>query len=110
MSLIDSAVERVRQPWTIQRLLYVALGGWTASQAYTDGQWSWLVFGLYFASMGVFSFGCAAGCGVPSRSDHRMPDTEYDHEFQVVDTTIHSVDASVTHSGSVLSDGRSVHY
>ncbi len=67
--IMTSILQRVTMPWTFQRLLYVALGSWMVVQSIADGQWSWSIFGAYFASMGIFSFGCAAGCGVPMRHD-----------------------------------------
>lgn len=53
---------RILQGWTITRALYLLMGGAVAVQSIMENQWWGIVFGAYFAAMGVFNFGCAAGC------------------------------------------------
>lgn len=53
--------ERIFTGWTFQRVLYFLLGAIVMVQGIVDGQWIGVLFGGYFASMGLFAFGCAAG-------------------------------------------------
>lgn len=58
--------DRILTGWTFQRAIYVILGGFMLVQSSFEGLWIGILFGAYFASMGVFNFGCAAGnCYVP---------------------------------------------
>lgn len=58
--------KRVLTGWTFGRFAYAAVGLYIVSQAVADKEWSFLPLGLYFASMGIFAFGCAAGqCAAP---------------------------------------------
>lgn len=53
--------ERILNNWTVMRVLYVIIGLYIIAEAINTGQWFGIVFGTYFAAMGVFAFGCAAG-------------------------------------------------
>lgn len=53
--------ERLTKGWTLGRALYVALGALVVAQSLIQQQWLGVLLGGYFASMGLFSFGCAAG-------------------------------------------------
>lgn len=53
--------ERLTKGWTFGRVLYVALGAFVVAQSLIQQQWLGVLLGGYFASMGLFSFGCAAG-------------------------------------------------
>lgn len=53
--------ERMLTGWTFTRVIYVALGSFVLIQSVIEKQWPGIVFGGYFASMGLFAFGCAAG-------------------------------------------------
>ena len=53
--------ERILHNWTFQRLLYLVIGGFVVAQSIADQQWLGVAFGGYFAAMGLFAFGCAAG-------------------------------------------------
>ena len=76
-------------PWTFQRALYVLIGSWMVVQAVSDGQWSWSIFGAYLAAMGLFSFGCAAGCGVPLRQQQlRTISADQFTEAQVIESVM----------------------
>ena len=52
---------RILTGWTIQRGIYFALGMLIVVQSIIDKQWVAVIAGGYFASMGLFAFGCAAG-------------------------------------------------
>ncbi len=41
--------------------MYLALGGFVIGQAIMTQQYFVILFGAYFASMGIFNFGCASG-------------------------------------------------
>ncbi len=53
--------QRMLTGWSVPRVLYLLLGGIVVAQAVTEHQWIGAVFGGYFAAMGLFNFGCAAG-------------------------------------------------
>ncbi|MES1218585.1 MAG: hypothetical protein ABUT20_23985 [Bacteroidota bacterium] len=72
--------------WTFQRILFLVIGGFILTQSIIDRQWFGMIFGIYFASMGLFALGCAAGnCyGASSGFDNTkkaitsIPDVEYE--------------------------------
>jgi len=53
--------ERILTNWTFMRALYLVMGVAVIVQSVMSQQWFGVVFGGYFASMGLFAFGCAAG-------------------------------------------------
>ncbi len=53
--------ERILNNWTFARGLYLIIGIAVIIQSVMSQQWLGVVFGGYFASMGLFAFGCAAG-------------------------------------------------
>lgn len=61
--------ERILNNWGPLRILYTVLGSIVIVHSIIVREWAGILFGAYFASMGIFSFGCAAGnCGMPYRS------------------------------------------
>jgi len=60
--------ERILYGWTPIRAMYVIIGMVLLVQAALAKEWPGILFGGYFAAMGVFRFGCAAGnCGYEPR-------------------------------------------
>lgn len=56
--------DRLLKGWTARRVLYLVIGGGLVVVSIRDHQWFGVVIGTYFAAMGFFAFGCAAGhCG-----------------------------------------------
>jgi hypothetical protein len=53
--------ERILSNWTFTRALYLVIGFVVILQSVISQQWFGIAFGSYFASMGLFAFGCAAG-------------------------------------------------
>jgi len=53
--------DRILTGWTFSRALYVIVGSFIIIDSVMSKQWAALGFGLYFAAMGIFAFGCAAG-------------------------------------------------
>lgn len=52
--------------WNFRRIFYLVGGIWMIIQSLMDSMWVLVPFGIYFAAMGLFKFGCAAGnCEVP---------------------------------------------
>ena len=72
--------ERILTGWTLTRVLYLVMGTYIIVQSVLDQQWIGILLGGYFASMGLFAFGCAAGnCGVrysEGRKNQGMGDFE----------------------------------
>jgi len=52
---------RILTGWTFARVLYFAIGIFLIIQSAMDKQWIGVLAGTYFASMGLFAFGCASG-------------------------------------------------
>lgn len=53
--------DRILKGWNLRRLMYIILGGFVIGQAILTQQYLIILFGVYFASMGIFNFGCASG-------------------------------------------------
>ena len=53
--------ERIITNWTFTRILFLIVGITFIVQSVMSRQWYGIVFGGYFASMGLFAFGCASG-------------------------------------------------
>ena len=58
--------------WTYTRVIYLLMGMLISVQSGLDKQWVGVAFGMYFAAMGLFAFGCAAGncAGGSCRTEH----------------------------------------
>ena len=54
-------IDRIMTGWNFQRFLFLLMGTVTMIQAISDRMWPGIFLGAYFASMGLFAFGCAAG-------------------------------------------------
>lgn len=53
--------DRIFKGWTVMRALYTVAGIAVIIQSSAIHSWVGVIFGVYFTSMGVFGFGCAAG-------------------------------------------------
>jgi hypothetical protein len=82
--------ERILNNWTFMRALYLLMGITVIVQAVMSQQWFGVVFGGYFASMGLFAFGCAAGnCysrNCATEPQQKSNTTIQDVEFEEVKT------------------------
>lgn len=47
--------------WTFSRILYAGVGLAIMADSIINQQWIGILLGGYFAAMGIFAFGCAAG-------------------------------------------------
>lgn len=78
-------IERILRNWTLTRALYLGLGIVIIIQSVKSHQWAGLAFGGYFASMGLFAFGCAggncAGGSCESTSPHQS--SEFDQMVHI---------------------------
>jgi uncharacterized membrane protein YedE/YeeE len=54
-------LSRITTGWNFQRGLYVAIGAFVVIQSALHKEWLGVVFGSYFAAMGLFAIGCASG-------------------------------------------------
>lgn len=54
-------IQRVLTGWNFGRVVYLVLGLIVVIQSAVIQQWLGIVLGGYFASMGLFAFGCASG-------------------------------------------------
>lgn len=53
--------ERILTNWTFTRGLYLIIGSIVSIQSVLSQQWLGILWGGYFAAMGLFAFGCASG-------------------------------------------------
>lgn len=53
--------QRILTGWNLRRVLYTLIGGAIIIQSVLQHEWIGVLLGSYFASMGIFSFGCAGG-------------------------------------------------
>jgi len=53
--------EKILTGWTFMRAIYLVMGVFVIVQSAMNNQWLGVAFGAYFASMGLFAFGCASG-------------------------------------------------
>jgi len=58
---MENLKQRLFTGWTFIRLFYVLVGSAIIINSVESQQWLSILFGGYFASMGLFRFGCAAG-------------------------------------------------
>ena len=60
---------RLSSGWSIIRVVYLAMGLALVYQSFQLQEWLAVGFGIYFAAMGLFGFGCAGGaCGIPNNT------------------------------------------
>ena len=82
--------ERILTNWTFMRALYLLMGIAVIVQAVMSQQWFGILIGGYFASMGLFAFGCAAGnCyrgNCATETQQKSNTTIQDVEFEEVKT------------------------
>lgn len=63
----EGLIQRISSGWNFIRILYLVMGILVMIQSAAQKEWIGFAFGSYFASMGLFRFGCAAGnCFVPA--------------------------------------------
>lgn len=73
-------LQRIRSGWNYIRVLYLLAGLAISVQSVWTAEWFGLLPGLYFASMGLFAFGCASGnCAyIPPQSGTKTDVVEYE--------------------------------
>ena len=73
--------QRILSNWTFTRAMFLVMGILVIIQSAMISQWLGVVFGMYFASMGLFAFGCAAGnCATEplQKSNTTIEDVEFE--------------------------------
>lgn len=66
--------DRILNNWTFTRLLYLIIGLTVVIDSLISAEWLALIMGGYIASMGLFSFGCAAnGCFTSNNNTKQQP-------------------------------------
>ncbi|MBU2018909.1 MAG: hypothetical protein KJ941_04615 [Bacteroidetes bacterium] len=76
--------ERILTNWTLARALYLGMGIVVIIQSVMSQLWFGAVIGGYFASMGLFAFGCAAGncfggnCAVEPKQKPIIQEVDFD--------------------------------
>ncbi len=78
--------ERILTGWNLQRIILLLIGMGFIIYAIIAGTWTGIFLGTYFAAMGVFRMGCAAGscyggaCGDNEPSSRNMTSMEVQYE------------------------------
>lgn len=79
--------QRLLTGWTFTRALYVVLGGMVIVESVAEKQWLGVGFGFYFAAMGLFAIGCAAGnCYTGYSTQKNDAHTVHDVKYEEVKT------------------------
>ena len=68
-------INRILTGWTIPRAFYLVIGSVIFIHSIVQVEWLGIAFGGYFASMGLFGFGCAAGNCYPVSRKTNEPGT-----------------------------------
>ncbi|MCB0698411.1 MAG: hypothetical protein H6551_11935 [Chitinophagales bacterium] len=53
--------DRILKGWNYRRVMYLVFGCIAVAQAFMTKQYFLVLFGVYFAAMGLLGFGCAGG-------------------------------------------------
>lgn len=73
--------QRILTGWTFIRVIYLLLGCLIVIQSVAQGQWLGVLFGGYFAAMGLFAIGCAGGsCYYPPQTKNKPDIAEAEFE------------------------------
>lgn len=80
--------QRILSGWNFQRLLFLIIGTAVIAQSIVQKEWLGLVFGGYFAVMGLFGLGCAAG-NCYERNCYRS--TRQNNKTDIVDVNFEEV-------------------
>lgn len=76
---------RILTNWTFIRALYLLMGGYIIFQSAINEQWLGIALGGYFASMGLFAFGCASGsCFTPIPPKQKVDSGNQDVQYEEV--------------------------
>ncbi len=76
--------DRILNNWTFKRVLYIGIGIAISIHFVMIQQWGGLLFGAYFAAMGLFGFGCAGGncyggaCETDIEQNSNVQETEFE--------------------------------
>jgi hypothetical protein len=54
-------MKRLLTGWSFRRAIYLFIGVFIIIQSVIEKNWLGVLVGAYFASMGLFAFGCAGG-------------------------------------------------
>lgn len=57
---------QITNGWSLRRIFYLGMGLLLVVQTFLNGPWFGFIIGGYFASMGLFGFGCAGNNCVPT--------------------------------------------
>ena len=64
-------MQRILTGWSFRRAMFLAFGAFIIVQSIIDKQWIGILAGSYFASMGLFAFGCAGGSCVGGACEYK---------------------------------------
>ncbi len=73
MTVTAKLKQRIFSQWTFSRVIFAVTGIFIVIQSVIEQQWAGLILGAYFASMGIFAFGCAGGSCYSSSCSTQTP-------------------------------------
>jgi len=77
--------QRLFSNWTFLRVFYLLMGIWVLVQSILTGQWLGIALGAYFAAMGLFAFGCAAGnCSIGTNRSKKYLQSEEEIDYEEI--------------------------
>jgi len=81
-------INRISTNWTFTRVIFLIMGITVIVHSVSTHQWFGIAFGSYFAAMGLFAIGCAAGnCYTDygeTQEDQNLKSTTQDVIFEEV--------------------------
>lgn len=81
-------INRISTNWTFTRIIFLIMGITVIVHSILTQQWFGIAFGGYFAAMGLFAIGCAAGnCYTghgETQEDQNLKSTTQDVIFEEV--------------------------
>lgn len=80
---IKTMKERITTGWNLQRIILVLTGLGLVVYSISTGTWTGILLGAYFAAMGIFRFGCAAGNCYGGSCDADTPAYENKTQYEV---------------------------
>jgi hypothetical protein len=69
---MNTMKQRIISGWNWVRIVYLVMGVLVIVQSIAVKEWTGALLGAWFASMGLFGLGCAAGsCYIPDSNNHK---------------------------------------
>ena len=88
--MIQKLWYQISSGWNLRRFFYTGIGMLLIAQSYLDGPWFGYFIGGYFASMGLFGFGCAGGHCFSPTEKNLNPNLTGNQDTKILSNNSHS--------------------